>query len=65
VDNEPVTAVEQAAEVEEGPGNVDVRDVDVPVFVRPKGLLEAFPFERKLAPRGRSAPHGRERESFG
>src|SRR4051812_10381960 len=45
VDDEPAPAVQQAAEVEEGPGDVDVRIVDVRVLVRPKGLLEAFAFE--------------------
>ena len=45
VDNEPAAAVEQAAKVEERPGDVDVRDVDVPVFVGPQGLNKAFPFE--------------------
>src|SRR4051812_7312328 len=45
VDDEPAAAVQQAAEVEEGPGDVDVRDVDVPVLVRPKGLLEALALE--------------------
>src|SRR5947209_837025 len=45
VDDEPAAAVEEAAEVEEGPGDIDVRDVDVPVLVGPQGLLEALPFE--------------------
>src|SRR6478736_5619503 len=44
VDDEPAAAVEQATEVEERPGDVDVRDVDVPVLVGPKGLLEALAF---------------------
>src|SRR5512135_119102 len=43
VDNEPAATVEEAAEVEERPGDVDVRDVDVPVFVGPQRLLKAFP----------------------
>src|SRR5579885_3341945 len=38
-----------AAEVEEGAGDVDVRDVCVPVLVGPQGLLEAFAFEGRLA----------------
>src|SRR5258705_10192879 len=45
VDDESTAAVQQAAEGEEGPGDVDVRDVDVPVFMHPERLLEAFPFE--------------------
>src|SRR5260221_12759996 len=45
VDDEPAAAVEQAAEVEEGAGDVDVGDVDVPVLMHPEWLLEAFPFE--------------------
>src|SRR6478609_7495876 len=45
VDEEPTAAVEQAAEVEERPGDVDVRDVDVPVLMHPERLLEAFAFE--------------------
>src|SRR5438067_9445082 len=32
VDDEPTVAIEEAAEVKEGPGDVDVRDVDVPVL---------------------------------
>ena len=44
VDDEPTAAVEQAAEVEERAGDVDVGDVDVPVLVGPQGLYEAFPF---------------------
>ena len=49
VDDEPAAAVEQAAEVEERPGNVDVRDVDVPVLMGPQRLLEALSLERRLA----------------
>jgi len=45
VDDEPAVAVEEAAEVEEGAGDVDVRDVDVPVLVGPQGLVEARPLE--------------------
>jgi hypothetical protein len=48
VDDEPAAPVEQAAEVEERPGDVDVRDVDVPVLVRPRRLLEALALERRL-----------------
>src|SRR5215813_7167791 len=48
VDDEPAAAVEEAAEVEEGPGDVDVGDVDVPVLMGPQWLMEAFPFERRL-----------------
>src|SRR4051794_35571543 len=45
VDDEPAAAVEQAAGVEERPGDVDVRDVDVPVLVWTERLLKALPFE--------------------
>lgn len=45
VDDEPAAAVEQAAEVEEGAGDVDVGDVDVPVLVRLQRLHEALSFE--------------------
>src|SRR3954449_3870171 len=44
VDDEPAAAVEQAAEVEEGAGDVDGGDVDVPVLMHPERLLEAFSF---------------------
>src|ERR1700739_3487376 len=43
VDDEPAASVEQAAEVEECAGDVDVGDVDVPVLMHPERLLEAFP----------------------
>jgi hypothetical protein len=33
VDDEPAVAIEEAAEGEECPGDVDVGDVDVPVLV--------------------------------
>src|SRR6266404_1311818 len=42
VDDVPAAAVEQATEVEERAGDVDVRDVDVPMLVHPERLLEAF-----------------------
>src|SRR5258708_11372583 len=45
VDDEPAAAIEQAAEVEERAGDVDVRDIDVPVLVGPQGLHEALAFE--------------------
>ncbi len=45
MDDVPAAAVEQAAEVEESAGDVDVRDVDMPVLMDAKRLLEAFPFE--------------------
>ena len=48
VDDEPAVAVEEAAEVEERAGDVDVGDVDVPVLVSAQGLLEALPLERGL-----------------
>ena len=34
VDDEAAAAVEEAAKIEERPGNVDVGDIDVPVLVR-------------------------------
>jgi hypothetical protein len=51
VDEEPAAAVEQTAEVEERPADVDVRNIDVPVLVRPQGLLEALPFLGGACPR--------------
>src|SRR5256886_6393684 len=45
VDDVPAAAVEQATEVEERAGDVDVRDVVVPVLMHPERLLEAFPLE--------------------
>jgi len=40
VDDEPATAIEEAAQVVEGTGDVDVRDIDVPVLMRPQRLDE-------------------------
>ena len=48
MDDEPAVAVEEAAEVEERPGDVDVRDIDVPVFVRPQGCSKPFPLSEGL-----------------
>jgi len=45
VNDKPTTAIEQAAKVEERTCHVDVRDVDVPVFVRSNWLLKAFSFQ--------------------
>src|SRR6266511_4327580 len=45
MDDEPAAAVEEAAEVKERPGDVDVGDVDMPVLVDPQGLLKALSFE--------------------
>src|SRR3954465_5292123 len=45
VDDIPAAAIEEAAEVEERAGDVDVGDVDVPVLMHPERLLEAFPLE--------------------
>ena len=45
MDDEAAAAVQEAAKIEERPGNVDVRDIDVPVFVRFRGLIEALSFE--------------------
>src|SRR5215831_1950088 len=49
VDDEPAVAIEEAAEREERAGNVDVGDIDVPVFVGPPGLLKALALFRGLA----------------
>ena len=43
MNDESAVAVEDAAQEEEGPADVEVGDVDVPVLVRPQGLLEALP----------------------
>ena len=42
VNNEPAVAIEEAAEVVERAGDVDVGDIDVPVFVGTQGLLKAL-----------------------
>ncbi len=49
VDEKAAAAIEQAAEVEEGAGDVDVRDIDVPVFMHAERLLKAFALERGFA----------------
>src|SRR5262249_45310326 len=41
VDGEAATAVQQAAQVVKRPGDVEVRDIDMPVFVRAQRLHEA------------------------
>ena len=41
-------AVEQRAEVEEGPGDVDIADIDVPVIMRGERLHKAGAFKRAL-----------------
>jgi hypothetical protein len=38
-------AIEQRAEVEEGPGDVDIGDIDLPVFVRTERLHKAGAFK--------------------
>ena len=43
---EPAASVEESAEVEERPGDVDIRCVEMPVLVGPEGLLKAIRFER-------------------
>src|SRR6185437_5610096 len=48
VDDEPAVAIQQAAEVEERAGDVEIRNIDVPVLVGTQGLLEALPLERGL-----------------
>ena len=60
VDEEPAVTVEEATEVEERPADVDVRDIDVPVLMRPQGLLEAPPLLGGLAPAGRELAGGLE-----
>jgi hypothetical protein len=40
VDREARTAIEQAAQVVEGAGDVDVGDIDMPVLVGAQGLDE-------------------------
>jgi hypothetical protein len=44
VDDKAAVAVEDAAEEEEGPADIEVGNVDVPVLVRLQGVLEALPF---------------------
>src|SRR5512135_151075 len=60
VDEEPAVAVEEATEVEERPADVEVRDIDVPVLMRPRGLLETPPLLRGLPPAGRELAGGLE-----
>jgi hypothetical protein len=62
VDDVPAAAVQDAAQVVERAADVDVRDVDVPVLVRPERLHEAralscegLPFQRPSRPAS-SAP---------
>src|SRR5262249_55623077 len=43
VDREAAATIEQAAQVVEGAGDVQVRDIDMPVFVGAQGLQEALP----------------------
>ena len=45
MDDGSAVAVEERAEEEERPGDVDVREVNVPVFVRFCRLIEALSFE--------------------
>ena len=42
VDDEPAVAVEDAAKEKECTADVDIRDIDVPVLMRPHWLLEAL-----------------------
>jgi hypothetical protein len=49
VDDEPAVAIEEGAEVGVHAGDVDVRDVDVPAFVRFRRLIEALSSEGWLA----------------
>ncbi len=48
MDDEPAEAIQQAAEVEERAGDVDLGDIDVPVLLGTQGLLEAPPLELGL-----------------
>jgi len=52
VDDEPAVAVEDAAQEEEGPADVEIGDIDVPVLMRPQGLLEALSLLGRLAASG-------------
>ena len=60
VDDCARTAVEQRAEVEKGPGDVDVGDIDVPVLMRGKRLHEAGAFKRGLRLPGVQQPRALE-----
>ena len=42
VDDEPAVAVEDAAQEEECPADINMRDIDMPVLMRPQRLLEAL-----------------------
>src|SRR5712671_1330159 len=42
VDEEPAVAVEDAAQEEECPADINIRDIDMPVLMRPRRLLEAL-----------------------
>src|SRR5271167_3706660 len=53
VDDQPAVAVEDTAQEEECPTDVDVGNVDVPVLVRPQRLLEALPLPGWLSRSGR------------
>src|SRR5271166_3556076 len=53
VDDDPAVAVEDAAQEEEGPADVEMGDIDVPVLMRPQGLLEALSLLGRLAASGR------------
>jgi hypothetical protein len=48
VGGETAAAIEQAAQVVERTGDIDVRDIDVPVLVGPQGLHEALALGRGL-----------------
>ena len=48
VDEEPAVAVEDAAQEEECPADINMRDIDMPVLMRPQRLLEALALLRGL-----------------
>src|SRR5512135_1845452 len=50
VDDEPAVAVKDAAQEEEGPADVEIGDVDVPVNVRRRRLIEASPLLEGIFP---------------
>src|SRR5512135_307707 len=52
-DEGPAVAVQDAAQEEEGPADVEVGDIDVPVLVGPHRLLEARPLLGRLSPTAR------------
>ena len=52
VDDQPTVAVEDAAQEEESPADVEKAEIDVPVLMGPQGLLEALSLLGRLAASG-------------